>query len=436
MPTKKNFLDSIEIKTPCLQSWDEMRGSDQIRFCDHCAQDVHNLSRFPRKDARRLIAKSNGAICVRYVRRPDGRIETLKKQLHQISRRTGIAAGVLGTSLTVSTLAYSQTPNSDAQPDAAQTIEIQKNIEPNGAISGTLTDPNGAVIPYALVTISCEQSGLFQTANSSAEGFYEFKNLAAGTYKLKFEAGGFEPKELAQITVGEGAAIDAQNAQLNVQTVQEQVNVGGEQGDSVSYATVGAMVSTISMKSPSKLYLAVENDNLEDVKKYVAQGKRVNAKGYDGNSPLHVAVENGNREIAQILLNAGAKINSKNNDKRTPLMMLDEDASAELVNLLLRRGAKINQTDKEGNTPLIFAASYASAEVVQALITAGANVNAVNRQSETALMNAAEAGDAATIQALLGAGADQSTRNRDGKTAFNLVKDENARQYLIAYGGN
>jgi hypothetical protein len=75
---KKGFLDSIEVKTPCLQSWEEMRGNEQIRFCDHCAKDVNNLSEMTRKQARKIVAQSNGGICVRYIRRPDGRIQTIK----------------------------------------------------------------------------------------------------------------------------------------------------------------------------------------------------------------------------------------------------------------------------------------------------------------------------------------------------------------------
>lgn len=413
-----------------------MRGDNQVRFCDHCAENVHNLSHFTRKEARRLVRQANGSICVRYVRRPDGRIETLKKNLHRISRRTGIAAGVLGTALGVSTAAYAQQPTTEtARNDAAQTVEIQTSDQPNAAISGTLSDPNGAVVPFALVTIFNEQTGFYQTANTNQDGFYEFKNLAAGTYKLKFEAGGFEPKETAQISVGEGAAVESQNAQLSVQSVQEQVSVGGN--EVITYATVGLIaLSTDSTKEPGKLFLAVENDNLADVKKYIAQGKRVNAKekSYGGNSPLHVAVENGNREIAEVLLNAGAKINSKNADKRTPLMMLDEDAAPELVNLLILHGAKINLADKAGNTALIFAASYATKEVVQTLISLGADVNAVNKQGETALMNAAQEGNPETVRLILSAGANVNARNRDGKTAFDLTEIEDAKQFLTAYG--
>ncbi len=55
--SKKGFLDSIRVETPCLQSWSEMRGSDQIRFCDHCAEDIHNLSQMTGKQARKIVAQ-------------------------------------------------------------------------------------------------------------------------------------------------------------------------------------------------------------------------------------------------------------------------------------------------------------------------------------------------------------------------------------------
>ena len=436
--SKKGFLDSIEVETPCLQRWEEMRGSEQIRFCDHCAKDVHNLSQMTRKKARKIIADSNGSICVRYVRRPDGRIQTIKNTLHQITRQTGIAAGILGTSLSVSTVAYAQGETNQSQTDNAQIVQVvnEQSDAPHGAISGTITDPNDAVIPFAVVTISCAETNFYKSVNANHEGFYEFKDVPRGIYKLRVDASGFESREMAQISVGEGSE-ETQNARLSVQSVQTEVVVNGE-ADVESYATVGVMVMSTSNVSRNKMVLAVEDNNLSEVIRLMSRGKSVNAKdrGYDGNSPLHVAVENGNVEIAAVLLYAGAKTNSKNFEKRTPLMMLDEDAGAELVNLLLRYGAKVDSTDKEKNTALILAAAYAGKDVVQALIYAGANVNTVNKQGATALMNAAENGATEIVQLLLGAGADANARNRDGKTALGLVKTDEAKQFLIAYGAS
>jgi hypothetical protein len=435
--SKKGFLDSIEVKTPCLQSWNEMRGSDQIRFCDHCAKDVHNLSEMTRKQARKIVAQSNGGICVRYIRRPDGRIRTIKNTLHQITRQTGIAAGILGTSLSVSTLAYAQgniNPNQIENTQIAETVN-QKSDVPHGTISGTITDPHGAVIPFASVTISCEETSFHQSANANQEGFYEFKDVPSGTYKLKVDAGGFESKEVARVSVIEGRE-ETWNAQLAIQTIQAEVVVGGEKGDVETFTTVGIIAVSESNVTRNKMVLAVQDDNLSEVIALISRGKRVNAKdkGYDGNSPLHVAIENGNLEIAGVLLNAGAKTDSKNFQKRTPLMMLDEDATPELVNLLLSYGAKIDSADKKKNTALILAAAYASKDVIQTLISAGANVNAVNKQGETALMNAAENDETEIVKLLLDSGANANARNRDGKTALSLAKTEEAKNYLTAYG--
>lgn len=432
--SKITFLDSIDVKSPCSESWDEMQGNEQIRFCSHCAENVHNLSEMTRKQARKIVAQSNGKICVRYVRRSDGRIQTIKNTLHQITRRTGIAAGVLGTSLAASTLAYAQGEVKANPNENVQIIEVanQKTDEPNAALSGTISDPNGAVIPFALVTISREQTNFYQSANSNQEGFYEFKDVPVGEYKLKVDAGGFASKEIAQVSVSGGE--QNYNAQLAIESVQETVTIGGNENiESSIQGGLGIMVSTVRY---NRLVMAVENDNLDEVKVRVGMGERVNAKdkGYGSNSPLHVAVENGNLEIAEFLIVHGAKTNSKNAEKRTTLMMLDEDATPELVNLLLSHGAKVNLADKQGNTALIFAAEYAPNSVAQALIGAGANVNAVNKQGETALMRAAENDNLEIVKTLLGAGANAQSISREGETALSMTSSEEVKRHLIAYG--
>jgi ankyrin repeat protein len=389
-----------------------------------------------RREAKKVVAKSGGGICVQYIRRPDGRIQTIKNTLHQITRQTGIAAGILGTSLSLTTMAYAQSDIKTDLSENAQVVEIvnQTSSVSTGTISGTISDPNAAAISLAFVTISCDETNFHQSVNANREGFYELKNLPRGTYKLKFEADGFESKEILQVTINEDSEV-TQNAQLDIQTVQAEVVIGGE-SDLRTFTTMGVVAISESSVTKNKLILAVRDDNLEEVKSLIYKGKRVNVKdrNYDGNSPLHIAAENGNLEIAEVLLNAGAKVDFQNSEKRTPLMMLDEDATPELVNLLLRHGAKIDLTDKKKNTALILASSYTNKEVIQALIYAGANVNAVNKRGETALMNAAENDDTEVIQLLLGSGADANARNREGKTALSLVKTDEAKQYLIAYG--
>jgi hypothetical protein len=434
--SKITFLDSIDVESPCSESWDEMQGNDQSRFCSHCAKDVHNLSEMTRKKARKIVAASDGGICVRYIRRPDSRIQTLKNTLHQITRQTGLAAGVLGASLSASSIAYAQTIPEPSEPVSTQIVNNvinEKSDSPSATLSGTITDPNGAVVPFAFVTLTNEQTNFYQTTNANQDGFYEFKDVPVGDYKLKVDAGGFASKEISQVSVS--SVEQNYDAQLSVETMQEVVTVSGTDTNNVTF--LGGMIGSVSTTYRyNRLVMAVENDNLEEVKVRVMMGERVNAKdkGYDGNSPLHVAVENGNLEITQFLLTHGAKTNSKNAEKRTPLMMLDEDASVELVNLLLNYGAKINLADKEGNTALMFAAEYAPNEVVQSLISASATVNAVNKQGETALMRAAKNGELENVKSLLGAGANVQIVNKERETILSMTDNQEVKQLLIAYG--
>ncbi len=436
--SKITFLDSIKVESPCSESWEEMRGNEQIRFCSHCAKNVHNLSEMTRKQARKIVAASNGGICVRYVRRPDGRIQTIKNTLHQITRQTGIAATVLGTSLSVSTLAYAQTTSEQPATDEAAIVKVasEKTDAPNGTISGTITDPQGAVIPFAFVTLSNEQITFYQNVNANQEGFYEFKDVPTGEYKLKFDAGGFASKEIKNVSISGGE--QSYSAEMAIAATETVVTVDGGtgqgEGSGIGYGIGGAI--EVCNFPANRMVRAVENEDLGEIKVRFAMGERINSKDkcYSGNSPLHVAVENGNLEIAEFLLTHGAKTNSKNDDKRTVLMMLDENATPELVNLLLRYGAKINLFDKEGNTALMFAAGYSSNEVVQTLIGAGANVNAINKKGETALMRAAENGELENVRTLLGAGANARLKSREGETAFSLTSKDEVKQILISYG--
>jgi hypothetical protein len=44
MDSDIDLLSQIKIASPCAASWDEMRGDDRCRFCQHCQLNVYNLS--------------------------------------------------------------------------------------------------------------------------------------------------------------------------------------------------------------------------------------------------------------------------------------------------------------------------------------------------------------------------------------------------------
>jgi Carboxypeptidase regulatory-like domain/Ankyrin repeats (3 copies)/Ankyrin repeats (many copies) len=431
--SKKDFLQSIEVKNPCAQNWDEMHGNDHVRFCDHCAKNVSNLSEITRKDARRLVRDSNGRLCVRYIVDPRTKLPVFADQLLKITRRTpGLAAGIMTASLSLAPAAYSQ-----GEPVASavvRPIDRAALTSGSGDLGGTLTDQNGAVIVSALVSASNAETGQYFSSMTDAEGRYQFAGLPAGRYKLRFEAIGFEPREIPfiQVSDGESARFDSQ---LAVPGVTETVNVGGVK--STDTYVNGGSICVVTSGPRNGLVAAVESEDLDEVKALVQMGARINTrdKSENGISPLHAAVENGSLEIAEYLIQHGAKINARDNLKRTPLMMIDSDATVELARVLLQAGAKPEAVDKQKVTVLMHYVEFADAEVLRLLIAYGAQVNAVDREGKTALMIAAENGSVETVEVLLQAGADVNKVSKHGESAFGMAGGQGVRDLLATYGG-
>jgi hypothetical protein len=60
-----------------------------------------------------------------------------------------------------------------------------------GTISGTVTDPNNAVVPNATVTIENAVTGYRQTVNTGSDGAFRFNNVPFNNYVLSISASGF-----------------------------------------------------------------------------------------------------------------------------------------------------------------------------------------------------------------------------------------------------
>src|SRR5260370_20541794 len=70
-----------------------------------------------------------------------------------------------------------------------------------GQISGTVTDPSGAVVPKAQVTVSNTNTGIKRTTESNGDGYYLVPLLDPGTYVVTIAAKGFETVSREGITV-------------------------------------------------------------------------------------------------------------------------------------------------------------------------------------------------------------------------------------------
>jgi hypothetical protein len=99
-----------------------------------------------------------------------------------------------------------------------------------GALTGTVTDPSGAVVPNAMVTATNLDTGQARTATTGADGAYKINLLPPGNYKVRFEAGGFKPVEIpsAAVNVTETEVLDRSlevGAQAQTVTVEGEVEV-------------------------------------------------------------------------------------------------------------------------------------------------------------------------------------------------------------------
>src|SRR5579862_6890190 len=59
------------------------------------------------------------------------------------------------------------------------------------SLNGTVTDPNGSVIPGATLTLSNPETGFARTARSNDQGVYQFLQVPPATYELTASAPGF-----------------------------------------------------------------------------------------------------------------------------------------------------------------------------------------------------------------------------------------------------
>jgi hypothetical protein len=73
--------------------------------------------------------------------------------------------------------------------------------EPVGSITGSVTDPSGAIVPRAKVTVEDVRTSRTFSAQTSDTGEFIFPSLAAGVYSLKIEAQGFAQYELEGVAV-------------------------------------------------------------------------------------------------------------------------------------------------------------------------------------------------------------------------------------------
>src|SRR5215471_18898687 len=70
-----------------------------------------------------------------------------------------------------------------------------------GSIGGVVSDPSGAVIPAATVTVTETSTNISHTVKTGPGGKYWIPGLRPSTYTLKVQAQGFRPEERKNVVL-------------------------------------------------------------------------------------------------------------------------------------------------------------------------------------------------------------------------------------------
>jgi hypothetical protein len=93
-----------------------------------------------------------------------------------------------------------------------------------GRIEGKVTDPKGAVVSGATITVTDPVSNQTFSAVTDDQGRYKIEGLKVGTYKVTISAKGFTNAQRADVTVAEGE-VATFDAKLEIAAVEAAVNV-------------------------------------------------------------------------------------------------------------------------------------------------------------------------------------------------------------------
>src|SRR6266568_1548532 len=118
-----------------------------------------------------------------------------------------------------------------------------------GSILGTVTDPNGAVLPAAHITVINPKTGLKREADANSAGLYSIPNLPEGTYDLTASAKGFKEYKQTGVDVWVGAVVRI-DFKMEVGQVSQEVTVS---------SSAAVLQTTKAEVSTSLGTVAVEN---------------------------------------------------------------------------------------------------------------------------------------------------------------------------------
>jgi Carboxypeptidase regulatory-like domain len=131
----------------------------------------------------------------------------------------------------------------------------------NATITGTVSDPTGAVVPNAAITLTNVATGQQRQTVSNANGIYTYSNVGVGHFNLEASAAGFEKFTTTNITVNtaqtlkEDVALTVGNAAQTVTVQADALQVQSETSE-LSTLITGQQVTQLATNGRNVTALA------------------------------------------------------------------------------------------------------------------------------------------------------------------------------------
>ena len=159
-----------------------------------------------------------------------------------------------------------------------------------GTISGTVTDPNGGVIPGANVTLTYLQTGATRNAVTNEEGRFTFSAVQPGTYSVRIERDGFQAllRENTMLSPNENLALgDLALAAGNVSETVTVTSAGAvveTEGSNLSARLTSDQIALISTKGRdfTSLLRLIPGTSLNDDIEAVGEGFGTDLPNFSG----------------------------------------------------------------------------------------------------------------------------------------------------------
>src|SRR5215475_6561596 len=118
-----------------------------------------------------------------------------------------------------------------------------------GVVVGTVTDPSGAAISGATVTLTYTATNAVRTATTNDTGRYNFPNVQPGQYNLTITKGGFRQVKMSdqKVSVGDSRTLDAQ-MEIGSETQVVEVRVSNAELQTMN-ATIGNTITGVALDS-------------------------------------------------------------------------------------------------------------------------------------------------------------------------------------------